>query len=247
VSDPILDVEVSAECAALLEALSAFQGDVTPPKKSSANPHFKSKFADLAEVLEAVRAPMAKHGLSLLQMPVGSCDGVVRLVTIVGHKSGQWLKGKLDMPLSQKTPQGVGSTISYARRYCAMAALGIAAEDDDGESAEGRGRGQGAAKAGPSSPATTQQRDTGTAPASASADVPLVVATLVDEAAKLQEFGQLADFYVYARERLSNASATEQQRARVLDAWGTRCKALNFSPRDVANVAQKKTVEAAHD
>ena len=133
-------IETSTEVAALFKSLAAFQGTVSAPKKTSSNPHFKSKFADLAEVLETARAPLAANGLALVQIPFGECDGVVRVVTMVTHESGQWLRASLSMPVAQKTPQAVGSAITYARRYCAMAALGMAADDDDGESAEGRGK-----------------------------------------------------------------------------------------------------------
>jgi hypothetical protein len=132
--DPF-DVEISAECAELFAALAAFRGEVITPKKTAFNPHFGKAYVDLAEVLEAVREPMAKHGLAVIQIPLGSCATHVRVITIVAHKSGQSLKGVLDMPLPQRTPQAVGSAITYARRYCVMAMLSIAAEDDDAEAA----------------------------------------------------------------------------------------------------------------
>lgn len=217
-SNPMMDVQVSDQCAELFAALSAFQGEVQPPKKTATNPHFKSKFADLAEVLDAVRGPMAKHGLSLTQMPVGTCDGVVRVVTLVGHKSGQWLKGVLDMPLAQKTPQGVGSTVSYARRYCAMAALGIAAEDDDGEAAEGRGGKQNS---------NGQHRQTS---GNGSGAVELLKADL----ARLKPDREtLAAFYEHARRELDAAGASEQQRLSIQDAFGKRCADAGLKPKDV--------------
>jgi hypothetical protein len=220
-----LDVSMSPECAELFAALAAFQGAVTPPKKTAVNPHFKSRFADLADVLEAVRAPLAAQGLSLTQMAVGACDGYVRVVTLVAHKSGQWLKGVLDMPLAQKTPQGVGSAISYARRYCAMAALGIAAEDDDGERAEGRGPG-GAKQAGPRTN-NTNARDV-------TMDAGKLVQQLVadlDAAAADRE--TLARFYEYARGELAQCGATEQQKTVVQEAFGKRCASAGLKPREV--------------
>lgn len=231
------DVSMSEQCAELFTALAAFQGEVTPPKKTASNPHFKSKFADLADVLEAVRAPLAKHGLSLTQMAVGACDGYVRVVTLVGHKSGQWLKGTLDMPLPQKTPQGVGSAISYARRYCAMAALGIAAEDDDGERAEGRGPG-GAKQAAPQ---TAQQPSQGLA---------TTLATLRRELVAQDGPHALADFYIHARAELAKAGAPEQVRKDFFDEWGKRCHAQKINPRQLADAAiagdaRKRAEEAA--
>lgn len=220
-----MDVQVSEACADLFAALSAFQGEVKAARKTASNPHFKSKFADLAEVIETAREPMAKHGLALVQMPVGSCDGTVRVVTLVTHKSGQWLKGVLDMPLPQKTPQGVGSTISYARRYCAMAALGIAADDDDGEQAEGRGKPQG-------QPAAQQQ----TQPAAGKA----VLETLHKELAKLGDFDGLADFCNHAAAEIQRVRASEADENKFWDAWGARCKAFKFNPGEVAAAARKR-------
>lgn len=133
-------IETSNETAELFKALAAFQGAVGAPKKNASNPHFKSKFADLAEVLETAKAPLAANGLALVQMPNGECDGAVRITTMITHSSGQWLRASVSMPVAQKTAQAVGSAISYGRRYCAMAALGMAADDDDGESADGRGK-----------------------------------------------------------------------------------------------------------
>jgi hypothetical protein len=140
---PVMDVVMSEPCAELFKALAAFQGEVVTPQKDAVNPHFGKKYVDLAAVIEAVRLPMAKHGLSLIQVPLMSANGThVRLVTIVAHSSGQSLKGVLDMPVVQRTPQAVGSAITYARRYCAMAMLRVAAaeEDDDGEAASRGGQ-----------------------------------------------------------------------------------------------------------
>lgn len=129
-------LETSPDIAALLEALSAFQGAVTAPKKTSTNPHFKSKYADLAEVIETIKAPLAANGLSVFQAPVGAVEGgAIRIVTQVSHKSGQWIRTTFSMPVGQTNAQAVGTALSYARRYSLSAALGIAAEDDDGNEA----------------------------------------------------------------------------------------------------------------
>lgn len=230
--NPMMDVQTSEQCDQLFTALSAFQGEVQPPKKTATNPHFKSKFADLAEVLDAVRGPMAKHGLSLTQMPVGTCDGVVRVVTLVGHKSGQWLKGILDMPLAQKTPQGVGSTVSYARRYCAMAALGIAAEDDDGEAAEGRGgprqsNGSGQASSAPKSDAVGLGK--------------AVMETLHRELSAQSDIDALAQFHNHALSQMDKANVDEGPRQTFWAAWGKRCEALKLNPGKVAAAARART------
>lgn len=119
---------------AIFTALSAFQGEVVAPKKASMNEHFGKAYADLADVWDVVRAPLAKNGLALVQFAETN-ERTVKLTSLLTHKSGEWLRSELEMPVVQWTPQGLGSAISYARRYCAMAILGIAAEDDDGEHA----------------------------------------------------------------------------------------------------------------
>lgn len=132
-------LETSQELASLFEALSAFQGACGAPKKTSTNPHFKSKFADLAEVVETVKKPLADNGLSYLQFPVGDCEGGrVTIITQLNHKSGQWMRSSYSMPVPQNNPQAVGTAISYARRYALQAILGIAADDDDGNESSGR-------------------------------------------------------------------------------------------------------------
>ncbi len=222
-----MDVLVSEQCNELFTALSAFQGDAVSPKKTAFNPHFKTKFADLADVLEAARAALAKNGLCLTQLPVGQCEGTVRVVTILGHKSGQWLKGVLDMPLTKKTPQEVGSAVSYARRYCAMAVLGLAAEDDDAESAEGR--------SGPSGPKNApagqqrQQQDPGAA-----------LATLRTELATMGDADALAKFYNRAAQEMHRAGVPEQPRKEFWDSWGARCTALNLDPKQVGAAARQQ-------
>jgi hypothetical protein len=235
VTDPI-DISQSAECAELFAALAAFQGAVTAPRKTASNPHFKSKFADLAEVLETVRAPMTANGLSLTQIPVGACDTHVRLVTLIAHKSGQWIKGTIDMPLAQKTPQAVGSAISYARRYTAMAMLGVAADDDDGEQAQGRGRPATTPAAAPATgPGPRDTRPADTRPANVNtAQAPAVVKRLLGELeAAPTDQKTLAQFYAHARTELDACRADEQQRLQVQQAWGKRCTDAGLKPKDV--------------
>jgi hypothetical protein len=135
----LVTIELSAECSELFEALSAFQAECEAPKKLSTNPHFKSKYANLEEVLETARKPLAKHGLALLQFPCGGSQGSVSVATMLTHKSGQWVRAAVAFPIEKSSPQGAASAITYARRYSAMAALGMAPEDDDGEASEGRG------------------------------------------------------------------------------------------------------------
>lgn len=118
-------------------ALAAAQGEMENAAKDRANPHFGGKYADLASVVQAVRAPLSRHGIAFLQ-PTSFDTGRVIVRTILVHKSGEWMASELSAKAQQDTPQGIGSTITYLRRYSLMAMTGIAPDDDDGEAGEGR-------------------------------------------------------------------------------------------------------------
>jgi hypothetical protein len=114
--------------AALVKAQKAFG----PALKSSTNPHFKSKYADLAACVEAVIDGLNANGVFLMQSNHESDTGVT-VETVFVHESGEVLSaGKLHVPAAKHDPQGFGSALTYARRYSLMAACGIAPEDDDG-------------------------------------------------------------------------------------------------------------------
>jgi hypothetical protein len=121
---------------ALAAALALAQADIRPALKDANNPAFNSKYADLSAVFDAVRPALAKHGLSVVQMPEHSDDALLHLTTRVCHKSGQWIEGTMSIPVSKVNAHGYGSAITYARRYALSAALGVVAdEDDDGNKA----------------------------------------------------------------------------------------------------------------
>jgi len=131
----------------LATALAAAQGEMANASKSSENPHFRSKYADLAEVINCVRPVFSKHGLSFTQM-VGYDQGLVSVETVMMHKSGQWISGTISAPVSKQDAQGVGSTTTYCRRYGLAGMAGLAQEDDDANAAVG-GNGKAAAKPSP--------------------------------------------------------------------------------------------------
>lgn len=126
----------SDSIAALADALSKAQAEMTSAKKDMANPFFKSKYADLASVREAIREPFGKYGLAVSQMPETK-DGQVIVHSLLMHSSGEWVTTELTMTPVKSDPQGVGSCITYARRYALAAIAGIAPEDDDGNEASG--------------------------------------------------------------------------------------------------------------
>lgn len=117
--------------AALVKAQAAFG----PALKSSSNPHFKSRYADLAACVEAVVDALNASGIMLTQRTL-ECESGVTVETVFVHESGEtWGSGPLHVPASKNDAQGYGSALTYARRYSLMAACGIAPEDDDGNAA----------------------------------------------------------------------------------------------------------------
>jgi hypothetical protein len=130
-------MKASQSISALAAALAKAQGVIEGATKGKVNPAFRSKYADLAAVWDAIREPLTKNGLSLVQMP-DIFEGEPVLVTRLLHESGEWLEGTYPLRPVKEDPQGYGSAISYARRYAAMAVLGVCPEDDDGNAASGR-------------------------------------------------------------------------------------------------------------
>ncbi len=117
--------------SAFVQAQKAF----SPALKSSTNPHFKSKYADLAACVEAVIDALNANGIALIQKQ-HQCENGVAVETVFIHESGESLSaGILSVPAAKHDPQGYGSALTYARRYSLMAACGIAPEDDDANAA----------------------------------------------------------------------------------------------------------------
>lgn len=130
-------VKITMPCDKLFEALAKMQGALDNAKKESDNPYFKSKYADLATCLQTAKKPMADNGLSVSQHC--TFDGqFVQCVTILGHSSGQMMISTLMIPVAKKDAQGIGSSITYARRYALSSIIGLTQKDDDGEGAVGR-------------------------------------------------------------------------------------------------------------
>lgn len=116
----------------LATALCKFQGAVEKIKKEATNPFFKSKYADLSSILDVIRQPLADNGLSFVQFPQGAHG----LETMLMHTSGEWMSGSYEMTPTKNDPQGLGSVITYQRRYALGAILGLNIDaDDDGNKA----------------------------------------------------------------------------------------------------------------
>jgi hypothetical protein len=120
--------------AALFAALALAQSEVENATKGSVNPHFKSRYADLAEVLNTVRPVFAKHGIAIIQS-TGFSDGLVSVTTALVHKEGGYVTSVASCTPAKVDAQGVGAATTYLRRYSLAAATGVAQEDDDGQSA----------------------------------------------------------------------------------------------------------------
>lgn len=120
--------------AAMAKAFASIEGAI----KGKTNPAFRSKYADLAAVIDAIKPALADNGLWFLQVTHPNERGVC-VETVIHHSSGQSVScGQLFMPASKQDAQGYGSALTYARRYSLMSAFGVPAEDDDGNSASAK-------------------------------------------------------------------------------------------------------------
>jgi hypothetical protein len=129
-------METSATTGQIAAALAKAHIEIDNPELDGVNPHFKSRFSTLAAVLNAVRKPLAKHGIALLQS-VAIEDGRVRVSTNLMHASGEWLRETMSFPLAGgSNVQQAGSVVTYLRRYSLIALCGIVGDphqDDDGD------------------------------------------------------------------------------------------------------------------
>lgn len=131
-------------------SLAKVQAKLMGAKKDTANPFFKSMYADLASVWEACRKPLTDEGFSVVQIPEVLDGKKVRVTTILLHKSGHSLQGQLTIPVEKENPQAIGSAITYARRYSLSAMVGVAPDDDDdGNYASGNGHRNNEGAGGP--------------------------------------------------------------------------------------------------
>lgn len=128
-----MNVQTKIE-ASLVGALAKALPELESAKKNKANPAFKSRYADLAAMIEAIE-PIKEHGLWFRQHG-HQCDDGVTVETFYIHENGEQLSaGTIYMPATKKDAQGFGSALTYARRYALQTAFGLAVEDDDGNAA----------------------------------------------------------------------------------------------------------------
>jgi hypothetical protein len=149
--------DTSENIGEIAAALAKAQGTMGHAAKDKTNPHFKNSYADLANVLDVCRDPLATNGIAVTQLPAMQRDVVV-LTTMLIHSSGQWIRSTLTMPVSKRDAQGVGSAITYARRYALSAMVGITQDDDDGNKATGAGDKGGNGSGGATIPVVRTQQ-----------------------------------------------------------------------------------------
>jgi hypothetical protein len=129
-------MDTSNANAELWAALAAAQADIQNPTKNAVNPHFKNKYADLAEVLKTVLPTFSAHKLAIVQSTsFDSATNLVSVSTVVAHASGGFVTSEARCVPGKMDAQGVGAATTYLRRYALCAMSGVAQEDDDGNSA----------------------------------------------------------------------------------------------------------------
>lgn len=119
----------------LFAAMAKAQAEIENAAKNATNPHFKSRYADLAEVLNTVRPVFSRHGLAVIQSTAFSPESnTVEVTTTIGHSGGGWLSSTASCVPAKVDAQGIGAATTYLRRYALAAMTGVAQEDDDGNS-----------------------------------------------------------------------------------------------------------------
>ncbi len=129
----------SEHIGALAAALAKAQGDIKSAVKDATNPFFKSSYADLPAVVKACKTALSENGIAYIQT-TDFLEQDLWLETILTHASGEWISGRYPVRPVKNDPQGMGSAMTYARRYSLAAMVGVVAEneDDDAEAAHGR-------------------------------------------------------------------------------------------------------------
>lgn len=137
-TESITRIYQSESIAELATALALAQAEMKHAAKSNTNPYFKSKYSALPDIMDAARPYLSKNGLSISQITDFDNVGMF-LITQLLHKSGQWLRSWYPVTPVKNDPQGLGSALTYARRYSYASIVGVAAsdEDDDGNAASG--------------------------------------------------------------------------------------------------------------
>lgn len=132
------DIRTSESINDIAAALAKAQAEMENVAKDRENPHFRSRYATLAGVLDEVRPKLAQQGISIFQAPINGEGNNIGVATRLIHSSGQWIESTVFVQPTKFDAQGVGSVLTYLRRYSLMAVAGVGPEDDDGNAAVGR-------------------------------------------------------------------------------------------------------------
>jgi hypothetical protein len=231
VADELADETKTMVHPNLASAMSAAFAEIEGATKAATNPHFKSKYADLTSIIEAIKPPLIRHGLFFTQRCQPSEDGV-SVETVLHHAAGEKESlGTLYVPANKRDAQGFGSALTYARRYALQTAFGVPTEDDDGNAAV----------------RTTENRPTtGETPPKkrVTLDGPYTCPTQLMTAARefvrtLNGMGDLAEFVAWKQTK-DVREFVNQLRRDMPDWWsGGPSVAADFVPLEIL-VAQKK-------
>lgn len=124
-------IKRSQDISKLALALAKAQGKIEGASKDRVNPHFGSRYATLASVWDACRVQLAEAEIAVVQAPSSDATNLVTVVTVLAHSSGQWMESTLSARPAKADAQGIGSVITYLRRYALSSMVGVAPEDDD--------------------------------------------------------------------------------------------------------------------
>lgn len=127
----------SESIKAIAPALLKAQKAITFAAKDAKNPHFKSSYASLPSVIDALKGALNDNGIVFIQTTSPSDSGMMNLTTRLLHETGEWIEDTATVPLPKADPQGYGSAVTYARRYSLAAMMGLYQDDDDGNAACG--------------------------------------------------------------------------------------------------------------
>jgi hypothetical protein len=143
---------------AAIKALTKAQTQMGKALKNAANPHLKSKYADLGSVIDACFDALHANGFAVMQ-PCGSDDGGAYVETVFAHEGGHIFTSRIYLVLAKQDMQGLGSAITYARRYGLLGLAGLAPEDDDGEATKAPAPKRQERQPDPPKPAPEKPRD----------------------------------------------------------------------------------------
>ncbi len=135
-----MNIQFEGDLPALFTALSKAQAEMPGVHKGSVNPFYKSKYADINDVLEAVMPSLTSNGLCLMQFPGwDAASDMATMTTVLAHTTGARMISIASCPVPRPdvgSPQDLGKIITYMRRYCCVSALAIPQDDDDGNASE---------------------------------------------------------------------------------------------------------------